>query len=211
MDANPGPDGGKVMALVRSSAPDRYRSFAELARGERTGENYQILVEPRLGSKVAIVAPHAGWIEPGTSEIARAVAGNDLNLYLFEGMRRRPHADLHIASDRFDEPRCLALLEPCDTVIAIHGCRDDRPHDILIGGRDLDRRRMVSTALQLDGWDVAEVLSGYLSAMSASNICNRGATRKGVQIEIKAGLRRRLTVRSDDMLRFAQAIRSSIL
>ncbi|WP_261338761.1 poly-gamma-glutamate hydrolase family protein [Rhizobium leguminosarum] len=35
---------------------------------------------------VAIVAPHRGHIEPHTSEIAAAIAGEDFSLYLFEGL-----------------------------------------------------------------------------------------------------------------------------
>lgn len=82
---------------------DNYGNFDELRRGEWNGINFRVSLTKR-NSSVAIIAPHGGWIEPGTSEIGAAVAGDDCNLYCFEGLRNRPHGDLHITSHRFDEP-----------------------------------------------------------------------------------------------------------
>ena len=56
---------------------------------------------------MAVVAPHGGGIERATSAIARAIAGGDHNLYLFEG--RLPSLNyerLHLTSHRYDEPQC---------------------------------------------------------------------------------------------------------
>ena len=48
---------------------DLYTSFAHLSRGEREGRDYRI--RWRMGgSGVAIVAPHGGGIERGTSALA---------------------------------------------------------------------------------------------------------------------------------------------
>jgi phage replication-related protein YjqB (UPF0714/DUF867 family) len=59
-------------------------------------------------SRIAIIAPHGGGIEPGSSTIARAIAGEDINMYLFEGIKvAKGNAIVHIASHHFDEPRCL--------------------------------------------------------------------------------------------------------
>ena len=52
---------------------DKYRTFAELAANE-SPESYRIVTTDR-GSQVAVAALHGGAIEPGTSEIARAIAG----------------------------------------------------------------------------------------------------------------------------------------
>lgn len=83
---------------------DRYHCFAELAAGERLGTDYQIVIRER-GSVYAAIAPHGGLIEPGTSELAAAIAANDHYFYSFEGLRRgRAHGDLHTTSHRFDEP-----------------------------------------------------------------------------------------------------------
>src|ERR1700751_5506986 len=91
---------------------------------------------PRPDSSVAVLAPHGGAIEAGTSEIACAVAGSEFNLYVFEGIRESGnYAALHLTSHRFDEPRCLALLSACDHVITVHGCRGEIPR-VLLGGLD---------------------------------------------------------------------------
>src|SRR5215475_5685832 len=57
---------------------DKYANFAELARKEVAGVDYRILVR-QATSSFAIVAPQGGGIEPGTSEIADAVAESDLS------------------------------------------------------------------------------------------------------------------------------------
>jgi phage replication-related protein YjqB (UPF0714/DUF867 family) len=67
-------------------AGDKYGSFAELQNREREGVDFSIRVMP-LETSAAIIAPHGGMIEPGTSDIAAAIAGNDYGLYCFEGLR----------------------------------------------------------------------------------------------------------------------------
>jgi phage replication-related protein YjqB (UPF0714/DUF867 family) len=67
------------------------------------GVRHQTQGFDRLGSDVCIIAPHGGKIEKWTSEIATALAGDDYNLYLFEGLKRAKNRDLHITSSRFDE------------------------------------------------------------------------------------------------------------
>jgi phage replication-related protein YjqB (UPF0714/DUF867 family) len=101
-------------------ADDWYGSFDELRRAEREGVEFRISVIRREAS-IAIIAPHGGWIEPGTAEIAEAIAGDDYSLYRFEGLRDRPHEQLHITLAKFDEPTCLALVAACDQVVAVHG------------------------------------------------------------------------------------------
>jgi phage replication-related protein YjqB (UPF0714/DUF867 family) len=87
-------------------------------------------------SSVAIIAPHGGKIESRTGEIARAIASDDFNLYVFEGILEDDnYTRLHLTSHKFDEPQCLDLISSCDNVVAIHGCVGSRP-EILLGGRD---------------------------------------------------------------------------
>src|SRR5262245_27313861 len=99
---------------------DKYPNFRTLARHERAGVDFRIVVraaEPRF----AVVAPDGGGIEPGTSEIADAGAGRELSFYAFEGLKPRGNADLHITSTRFDEPLCLSLIGQSGVVVTIHG------------------------------------------------------------------------------------------
>ena len=51
---------------------DKYPDFDTLSRHETAGVDYQILAR-RSRAGFAIVAPHGGGIEPGTSEIADAI------------------------------------------------------------------------------------------------------------------------------------------
>ena len=64
---------------------DKYASFQELQRGERRG-SHRVLSRARKAT-IAVIAPHGGKIEPGTSEIARKIAGADYSFYSFEGRR----------------------------------------------------------------------------------------------------------------------------
>lgn len=71
---------------------------------------------------VAIIAPHGGKIERGTSELARAIGGTDYRIYCFEGTKPNNNRDLHITSTNFDEPEGVKLVSACDRVVALHGC-----------------------------------------------------------------------------------------
>ena len=168
---------------------DSYRSFADLARVQRRGRDYDIFVRRRVGSRIAVIAPHAGEIEDGTSEIARAIAGEDFNLYLFEGRRAKHNfRALHLTSHRFDEPQCLALIAGCTTVIAVHGCAGTESA-LLLGGRDHGLRDRLAAGLHAGG--VTAMTHGHAyPAVHPRNICNRGATRRGVQVEFPDPLRR---------------------
>lgn len=100
---------------------DRYSSFTELAAVEREGIDYRICVTKR-DSKIVITAPHGGYIERGTSQIAAAIAASTFSVYCFEGLvPGRKHGDLHISSERFDEPRGIQLVESSEFAIGVHG------------------------------------------------------------------------------------------
>lgn len=119
-----------------SRLADSYKGFQDLAEAQVEGTDYRVHVRANAGSSVAVIAPHGGSIEQYTSDIARAIAGAEFNLYLFEGIRRAGnYAALHLTSHKFNEPRCLELLSKCDHVIAIHGCRGEE-QQVLVGGLD---------------------------------------------------------------------------
>jgi len=165
-----------------------YGCYADLTKAQVEGADFNICVRRRPESTVAILAPHGGGIEAGTSEIARAVAGSEFNLYLFEGTRPSGnYAALHLTSHRFDEPRCLALLSACDHVVAIHGCRGDSPR-ALLGGLDIGLKTLIHEAIGSAGIDAC--LAGHpFPAVDSRNICNRGRRGAGVQVELTSALR----------------------
>jgi len=167
---------------------DRYKNYLDLAKHQMAGVDYQITVIERPGSGVAVIAPHGGGIERRTSQIARAIAGDDFNLYLFEGLKASGNfAVLHITSRHFDEPSCIELLAKCSHVIAIHGCigRDER---VLIGGLDRRLKADIIEALREAGVHV-ETDGHQFSAVDPNNICNRGRSKRGVQLELSSALR----------------------
>lgn len=165
-----------------------YRSFEDLAKGHIEGSDYQVHVRPRMESTVAIVAPHGGGIEVGTSEVARAVAGDEFNVYVFEGCRPSDnYAALHLTSHHFDDRRCLDLLSRCDYVVTIHGCRGPA-HEVLIGGLDEALKAKVAAAIVATGLEVHT--SGHpFMGQEPNNICNRGRRGIGVQLELTSALR----------------------
>jgi phage replication-related protein YjqB (UPF0714/DUF867 family) len=186
---------------------DRYPDFATLAAAHEQDRDYRITVQDR-GTRVAILAPHGGTIEPETASIARAVAGDDLSFYLFEALRAGAHGDYHITSHRFDEPRALALVAGADTSIAIHGRKDDGTDTVWLGGRDEILRDAVGDALRAAGFGAA--LNTALPGVHISNICNRTRSGAGVQLELPRSLRRNLAEDGAMMARFSTALRAAI-
>jgi len=176
-------DGGEPTRIS-----DKYGDFAALAHGEQAGIDYCIKLLERAPSKVSILAPHGGSIERRTSAIATAIAEDNFNLYLFEGTDPAGSFEvLHITSHRFDEPQCLNLISRCDTVVAIHGCSgDDRT--VMLGGLDQPLIADLKAAIQPTG---VQVLSGNhrYPGTHKQNICNRGRSGRGVQIELTDALR----------------------
>jgi phage replication-related protein YjqB (UPF0714/DUF867 family) len=168
---------------------DRYRDFAELARRELIDRDWRLRIAAR-DSTLLILAPHGGGIEPGTSEIASAIAGEDLSLYCFEGIRARGNDRLHIVSTRFDEPSCLRLLARSRIAVTIHGCADSE-RIVYAGGRHRELRARVARALGDAGFTARED-TGRHSGEDPANVCNRATAAMGLQFEISRGLRQAL-------------------
>ena len=167
---------------------DRYASFAELARGERGNGSYRIRLVRRPGETV-ILAPHGGGIEPGTSELAEAIAGQEHSFYAFEGLKSRGNRDLHVTSTRFDEPEAVALVAAARRAIAIHGERSSG-EIVYVGGRDDATAEGLRAAFAQRGFRVERHPDPALQGRDVANICNRTASGLGVQLELSAGLRK---------------------
>jgi phage replication-related protein YjqB (UPF0714/DUF867 family) len=191
---------------------DKYSNFAELAASETVGVDYQIRVEDR-GTPVAIIAPHGGRIEPATLEIAATIAGDNLSFYAFEALRSAgKRGSLHITSARFDEPQALALVGEAQKAIAIHGRADDGdPLTVRVGGLDSALRDEIVAALTAAGFDAVVVTQGCLAGRDLANICNRGATSAGVQLELSRTLRTQLMAEAVRLRTFCDAIRGTTL
>jgi phage replication-related protein YjqB (UPF0714/DUF867 family) len=171
---------------------DKYPNFKTLSRHERPGVDFRILVR-RATSKFAIVAPHGGGIEPGTSEIADAIAALEWSYYAFEGLKSRGNSDLHITSARFDEPMCLTLASQSEVVVTIHGEHTDADGEgVFVGGLDANLGRRLGAELKAKGFAVGRHPDPRLQGLEPSNVCNRGTSGKGVQLELSRAVRREM-------------------
>jgi phage replication-related protein YjqB (UPF0714/DUF867 family) len=165
----------------------KYACFADLQRHEVLGRDFTVMCVERIGSSVAIVAPHGGKIEEGTSEIATLIAGTEHSLFCFEGLK--PHGlnrHLHITSHHFDHPDCLALMARHERVLSVHGCMGHS--QIFLGGLDPELTRRVGDRLSAAGFEVIREGHRY-PGRHPLNICNRGARGRGAQLEITHDLR----------------------
>src|SRR5690242_10019430 len=168
---------------------DTYPDFASLERNETAGTDFRILVR-RAAAAYAIVAPHGGGIEPGTSEIADGIAGEALSHYAFDGLKRQGNGRLHITSTRFDEPLCLQLIARTEVVVTVHGEHGEADGAVVfIGGRDIVRGAAIREALAAGGFDVRCHPDPDLQGLDPRNICNRGSSGGGVQLEVSRALR----------------------
>ncbi len=168
---------------------DRYRSFSDLSAALEEGSDYEIRLR-KGGSGTAVIAPHGGGIEGGTTELADAIAGAEHAFYSFVATRSRGNAELHITSHRFDEPRGVALVAAADRVLALHGLEGDEDRAVAyVGGLDAELGARVRSALERIGVTVPDDAPRHLRGEDARNICNRNRTGRGVQIEMSRALR----------------------
>jgi phage replication-related protein YjqB (UPF0714/DUF867 family) len=168
---------------------DTYRNFADLHRHEQSGITYRITVR-RAQPQFVVVAPHGGGIEGGTSEIANAVAGLTHSFYMFEGLKTTGNRDLHITSTRFDEPMCVTLMGVSEVVVTVHGEHsEEEGAGVFVGGIDTTRRDRIADALTRAGFEARPHTNPNLQGREACNLCNRGLTAAGVQLELSRALR----------------------
>lgn len=169
---------------------DHYRHFSQLRQHETEGFDYIIL--HRTGtSGILVMAPHGGGIEPGTGDIADAVAGHRHAFYCFKGIKKSGNRILHITSNRFDEPLGAAMVREASWVLTLHGCRDTA-RVIWVGGRAIYQGDHIIDELQQAGFPAHRCDRPGLRGLHPDNICNRGRHKAGVQLEISAGLRNTL-------------------
>ncbi len=196
---------------------DRYSSFEQLKTFEREGIDFR--VRWRMGcSGIAILSIHGGDIEPGTSMIADAIAGNDHSYYALEGLKSSGNKALHITSTHFDEPTAIEIVCRSETVITVHGC-SGTDEVVYVGGRDQNMKRRICRKLREAGFVAEKASKPRFVGMDLANICNLTERRMGVQLEISRGLRCRMISdsqaetpeKASELLdRLARAVREAI-
>lgn len=173
---------------------DVYNSFEELAQNHEEQVDYRIDVRP-APSRFAIVAPHGGRIEHGTSQVARGIAGKVHACYCFEGLKDLSH-DLHITSNKFDEPMAMEIVSQVDIVLTVHGAYGKQPH-VYFGGLHDELKSELIDMLISEGFPADHDPSPTRQGKGKTNICNRGQSSKGVQMEMTQGFRKSLFDKPD--------------
>jgi len=169
---------------------DTYQNFKSLSGVEKRGRDFEIRVK-KTKSRIAVIAPHGGGIEPGTSEIAKSIAGEDFTCYLFEGIKNKDNTKyLHITSTNFDEPGCAEICKNSDIILAIHGA-EDNDEVVYVGGRHEGLKQKMIDKLTEVGFNAKKDTTNH-SGRDAKNICNKGMSMEGLQIEISHGLRKKM-------------------
>lgn len=192
---------------------DIYRKFEDLLEVE--GKSAFEIVTRATPSGIAIIAPHGGKIEFLTSELTKAIAGDEFSFYSFEGKLKKHNARLHITSENFDEPKAKEIVQNSAVIVALHGRADkccgeaNDPETIWLGGLDRDLIHATADSLALAGFKSTSNQK-YLKGEKPNNVCNRGSTGAGGQLEIPFSLRKALENDRESFSAFVEAIRKAI-
>ncbi len=164
-----------------------FRSFHELKAHAQRGRDYRVTVR-RGSTGLLVMAPHGGGIEPGTDILASALAGRRHAFYGFVGLKPRGNASLHLPSHRFDEPAARRMTQAALWILTLHGRRGD-DGVICVGGRDHEGGHVFQHRLRRAGFRVRRGGCKGLAGRHPANLCNRGRSGRGVQLEIARDLR----------------------
>ncbi|MFI7411135.1 poly-gamma-glutamate hydrolase family protein [Streptomyces sp. NPDC049627] len=217
-----------------AAAADQYASNTELytltadkegtdwMRRFRIGAPIQVTDNTRNTSSpvssTAVIAPHGGGIEAGTSELCMAIAGYtpfdagtdpasaavpgelQRDYWMFEALANSTAQ--HVTSTHCDDPAALAVCAGNLYAVSLHGFDDTTTKEIIIGGRDERLRRNLLAAFTKygltspaadPGWDVTVVAAGTTDPVNGddpANIVNRTRTGAGAQLELSTALRK---------------------
>ena len=210
--------------LTASAAPtaDRYPSNtalyadASLAEGVDYSRRYRRhewfdddLSQRYAVQRTAILAPHGGGIETGTSELCLAIAGYHPaglvptpaggpvhDYWMFEGLRSSGNGDLHVTSTNCDDPVARALAGGSLNAVGLHGCTAaqaglaDGTQAVLVGGRNGTFKTKLLTRLGAAGIRPIDAASvSDLNGDEPTNIANRTLLGAGAQLELTTSLR----------------------
>ncbi len=188
---------------------DTYKNFKELSEYKKEGLDFTIEMVNRESSCV-VIAIHGGNIELGTTEIARAIAGEELSFYSFIGKGTEQECkETHITSTNFDEPKCNNLVSKSLKTLSIHGEGGVEDY-VMVGGLDYELIEKISDALKIGGF-IIKTPSERINGNAPQNICNKCSSGAGIQLEISRGLRNKLLENPLEFSKFCKAIRSVIV
>ncbi|MBI4533917.1 MAG: poly-gamma-glutamate hydrolase family protein [Candidatus Melainabacteria bacterium] len=158
---------------------DKYPDLESVKR-HVSPDDFRIRLLDR-GSWALVIAPHGGYIEPGTSAIARAIAGRSYSLFDFQGLREDIAPDMHVTATRFRDPGLSCLLGFADVAVSVHGMGTAGHTTIWLGGLNISLKQLVRFNLEKAGFVVNPDSPRYRGE-SRYNIVNM-ARCCGVQLE----------------------------
>jgi phage replication-related protein YjqB (UPF0714/DUF867 family) len=208
--------------MTNGPQSDTYCSNTELYRDPRLveGEDYarrfrrhERFDDDPAGNadfgKSVIIAPHGGGIEKGTSELCLAIAGYHpatlevtppgavtYDYWMFEGLRPRDNAVLHVTSIHCDDGVALSLCAGALNALGLHGCTPERAElpegkaAVLVGGRNEPLKSLLLAAFRPTGIKAidARPLDG-INGDEVRNIANRTLLGMGGHLELTTPLR----------------------
>lgn len=200
---------------------DKYPSVAALTSALCQDTDYRIIWLDR-GSDITIVSPHGGFIDAGTSAIARAIASRDMNFFDFQGLQEERPWELHVTSTRFAHAELDRLLGKSQVSVSIHSMGASDSWNVWLGGLNMPLKRLMKEALVKAGFTVVYNPPKYRGE-SPHNVVNR-VPRRGVQLELPRDLIEAMyddrivflksgakLLTNDLFRRFVTAVRSAIL
>lgn len=195
---------------------DRYQNFAELKSHQQEDTDFKI--EKRMTkTPVLIMAIHGCKIEPGTSELADAVARQDFNFYNFCGLKTADSESkllldslLHITSTHFDEPELLEMTKTAKLCLSLHGYQGDKA-DFCLGGRDDELRKTILEKLQHEfpEYSTCDLCCPPYLGLAHKNPVNQ-CGYQGVQIEMSPKVRNNILQNSSFKERLSNILRGAL-
>lgn len=182
----------------------QYGSVAQIRSDYAEGRDFAVKYELRP-SPVAVFAIHGGNIEGGTSELARAVAGDDYSYYLFEAYGKKARK-FHVTAAKFDDPPALEIAAASRLGLAMHVQKGDSL-SICVGGSNEEAAAMMADMLAAEGY-AAEYPCKRLPGKSPKNIVNR-TELGGVQFEITFPQIKKIVKNRKKLHNFAQKMRKT--
>jgi phage replication-related protein YjqB (UPF0714/DUF867 family) len=167
---------------------DSYRDIPQLMLVEAT--HVAIRYDLSQRSDIAVIAPHAGLIEPLTGELAEAIAASDHLFYRFSGRAHQNNRRLHVTSTHFSEPVLTRVLLGASVALTVHGCRQPMAPVTHLGGNNVRLRNRLERSLLHAGFQVDRA-QPPLAGRHPHNLVNR-TMQGGVQLEISRVQRREL-------------------
>lgn len=190
--------------------PDRYEDYLDLARHEKEGKDFVVEVRNRHSPGV-VIAIHGGHIEAGTDVFAKSIAEPKLSYYVFKGVKPKNNRELHVTSTHFNDPRVLELVENAETVISVHGFKDESKDEICIGGKNTQLRNAIAKDLRSAklGLEITVPCPSY-GGDDLNNLVNRSKKHQGVQLELSSHFRDRIEKDKQLGEKIASVIRMAI-